>query len=118
MPLRNKGFSVCSISHLKFINILTPSFRGQIYRDGRKSREIKQGRKWNRQQSIFVGPNVGLNAFKVCVCVRERERSVQLHLNSQDVCEGWIFQCEIDCDLTDGGECSFLSAADRPLCCV
>ncbi len=53
-----------------------------------------------------------------CVYVCERERAVQLHLKSQDVCEGWMLRCEIDCDLTDRGECSLLSAADRPLCCV
>ncbi len=53
-----------------------------------------------------------------CVYVCERERSVQLHLKSQDVCEGRMLRCEIDCDLTDRGECSLLSAADRPLCCV
>lgn len=59
---------------------------------------------------------MSLNAFKVCVS--ERERSVQLHFKSQDVCEGWMLRCEIDWDLTDGGECSLLSAANRHLCCV
>ncbi len=43
---------------------------------------------------------------------------MQLHLKSQDVCEGWMLQCEIDWDLIDRGECSLLSTADRPLCCV
>jgi len=53
MPLKNKGFSVRSISHLKLINILMPSFRGQMCRD-RTEEQTNKVRKKVEQTSEYI----------------------------------------------------------------